>query len=156
MKIRKAQESDFDDLISMSLEVHSIHLENRPDEFKALSADDIRSSLSKVLNDDNQDILVCMDNEKLVGYILSRAEYRKENPVQKARHYLYIDQIGVKREYRRSGVGGLLIKSVRELAKERGIDLMLIDVWNFNEGAMFFFSSQGFLPWIQRMGMTVD
>lgn len=156
MEIRKAKESDFDSLKERCLEVHSIHLQEHPDEFKELSTDDIRSYFCKAIADENQDFLVCCDEGKIVGYILTRVVDRQENPVQKARKYLFIDQIDVKHEYRRSGVGKLLIKSVRDIAKKRGLDLILLDVWNFNEDAVSFFRSQGFLPWIQRMGMSVD
>lgn len=156
MEIRKAKESDFDSLKERCLEVHSIHLQERPDEFRELSDDDIRSYFCKAIDDENQDFLVCCDQGEIVGYILTRIVERQENPVQKVRKYLFIDQIDVKREYRRSGVGKLLIKSVRDIAKKRGLNLIILDVWNFNEDAVSFFRSQGFLPWIQRMGMSVD
>ena len=156
LEIRKAKESDFDSLKERCLEVHSIHLKERPDEFRELSDEDIRLYFFKAIADENQDFLVCCDQRKIVGYILTRIEDRQENPVQKARKYLYIDQIDVKHEYRRSGVGKLLIKSVKDIAKKRGLDLIILDVWNFNEDAVSFFGSQGFLPWIQRMGMSVD
>jgi ribosomal protein S18 acetylase RimI-like enzyme len=156
MHVRKAQKSDLDDLILMNLEVHSIHLRERPDEFINLSSDDVRSSLPKLLTDKDYEIFVCLEGEELIGYVLSRVESRKESPVQKARQHFYIEQIDVKREHRRRGAGELLLNATREMAKKRGIDVILLDVWNFNEGAVAFFKSQGFSPWIQRMGMTVD
>ena len=156
MHVRKAQESDLEALIIMNLELHNIHHRERPEEFKNLSSDDVRSSLGNLLTHEDYEILVCLEGEELIGYVLSRVESRKENPVQTARQHFYIDQIDVKREYRRQGAGKLLINATRERAKKRGIEVIVLDVWNFNEGAVAFFKSQGFSPWIQRMGITVD
>ena len=156
MEVRKAQTSDLDDLIELNLEVHAIHLQERPEEFKELSAQDIRSSLSYVLSQKSAEILVCCSEEQVVGYVLVRVVNRPENPVQKPRTFLYIDQIDVKKEYRRQGVGKLILDAAREFAIQQGLDLVTLDVWKFNVNAVSFFRSQGFEPWIERMAMSME
>lgn len=59
MEVRKAQTSDIKELIELNLEVHAIHLQERPEEFEELSAEDIRSSLSDVLSQEFTEIFVC-------------------------------------------------------------------------------------------------
>lgn len=109
MEIRKAQTSDIEELIELNLEVHAIHLQERPEEFKELSTEDIRSSLSHFLSQESSEILVCCDEEQIVGYVLVLIVTPRENPVQKVQTLLYVDQIDVKEGHRRQGVGKLLL-----------------------------------------------
>lgn len=155
MEVRKAQASDIEELIGLNLEVHAIHLQERPDEFKEVSAEDIRSSLSDELSQESVEIFVCCDEEQIVGYVLVRRVTPPENPGQKVRTFLYVDQIDVKGVYRRQKVGTLLLDAAKKFAMKQGLELIILDVWKFNREAMSFFRSQGFESWIERMAMSV-
>jgi ribosomal protein S18 acetylase RimI-like enzyme len=156
MEVRKAQTSDIEKLIELNLEVHAIHLQERPKLFKKLSAEDIRSSLSHVLTQESAEIFVCLNEGQIVGYVLLRIVTPPESPVQKVRTLLYVDQIDVKEGYRRQGVGKLLLEAAKEYAVEKGLDRIILDVWNFNSEAISFFHSQGFSTWIERMGIYLE
>lgn len=155
MEVRKAQTSDIEKLIELNLEVHAIHLQERPEEFKELSAEDIRSSLSHVLSQESAEIFVCYNEGQVVGYILVRVVTPPENSVQKVRKFLYINQIDVKEGFRRQGVGTLLLDAAKKFAMQQGLELIILDVWKFNREAVSFFGSQGFESWIERMAMSV-
>jgi ribosomal protein S18 acetylase RimI-like enzyme len=155
MEVRKAHTSDIEELIELNLEVHAIHLQERPGEFKELSAEDIRSSLSDVLSQESAEIFLCYDEEQIVGYVSVRKVTPPENPGQKVRTFLYVDQIDVKRVYRRQRVGTLLLDAAKKFAMQQGLELIILDVWKFNREAMLFFRSQGFKSRIERMAMSV-
>lgn len=155
MEVRKAQTSDIDELIEINLEVHAIHLQERPEDFKELSAEDIRSSLSHVLFQESAEIFVCCDEEQIKGYILVRIVTPPENPVQRVRTFLYVDQIDVKEVYRRQRFGTLLLDAAKKFAMQQGLELVILDVWEFNREAVAFFRSQGFESRIERMAMSV-
>lgn len=156
MEVRKATASDLDDLAQMSLDVHQIHVQEHPDEFKTLSFDDVRTSMSRELSQANTEIFVCLDQGRAVGFILVRIEARPENPVQKPQRFLYIDQIEVKSAHRRLGIGRSLIEAAGNYANQMGIKRIILDVWNFNTGAVSFFRAQGFHPRIERWVMPVE
>jgi len=155
MEVRKAQASDIEELIGLNLEVHAIHLQERPGEFKELSAEDIRSSLSDILSQESAEIFVCCDEEQIVGYVLVRRVTPPENPGQKVRTFLYVEQIDVKGVYRRQKVGTLLLDAAKKFAMQQGLEVIILDVWKFNREAMSFFRSQGFESWIERMAISV-
>jgi ribosomal protein S18 acetylase RimI-like enzyme len=156
MEIRKAQTSDIEELIELNLEVHAIHLQEHPKKFKELSAEDVRSSLSHFLSQESAEIIVCSNEDRIVGYVLVLIVTPPENPVQKLKPFLYVDQIDVKEEYRRRGVGKLLLDAAREYAIEKGLDFIILDVWKFNAHAVSFFRSQGFETWIERMALSLE
>lgn len=79
-----------------------------------------------------------------------------ENPVQKSNPFLYVDQIDAKEGYRRQGAGKLLLDAAREYAIEKGLDLLILDVWKFSANAVSFFHSQGFETWIERMALSLE
>ena len=155
MEVRQAKVSDIDKLIELNLEVHKIHLQERPEEFKELSAEDIRSSFSHVLSQESAEIFVCINEEQIVGDVLVRVVTPPENPVRKLRTILYVDQIDVNEGYRRKGVGKLLLDTAKEYATEKGLDHIVLDIWNFNSRGVSFFRSQGFSTWVERMGMSL-
>ena len=155
MKVRKAQVSDIDKLIELNLEVHGIHLQERPEEFKELSTEDVRSSFSRVLSQESAEVFVCINEKQIVGYVLVVIMTPPENPRRRLRTVLYVDQIDVKEGYWRQGVGKLLLDTAKEYAKEKGLDHIVLDVWSFNSRAVAFFRSQRFSTWVERMGISL-
>jgi ribosomal protein S18 acetylase RimI-like enzyme len=57
----------------------------------------------------------------------------------------------VKRGCRRQGIGTALLAAARNAGLERGITLLTLDVWTFNEEARNFFRNNGFAPYIERL-----
>lgn len=79
-----------------------------------------------------------------------------ENPVQRVRTFLYVDQIDVKEVYRRQRVGTLLLDAAKKVAMQQGLELVILDVWKFNREAVLFFRSQGFESRIEGTAMSVE
>ena len=55
----------------------------------------------------------------------------------------YIDDICVHSRCRGMGIGTLLYNATVRLAKERGADTLMLNVWAFNESAMRFYKGLG-------------
>ena len=75
----------------------------------------------------------------------------EQTKILRARHYCYLQQIGVDLIKRDSGIGYALIEHIKELCDEQGIDEIELDVWAFNSGSRKFFEKVGFEPYGFKM-----
>jgi len=60
------------------------------------------------------------------------------------RRFLVIDNIVVRKDSRRQGVGRLLLERAEQWALARGADMVELNVWEFNTGARLFYQALGY------------
>ena len=70
--LKKAIEVDFDKLAELKIEVHSIHVDQRPDVFRNIEDSSLKDVFSNMLKDDEFDIFILEDG---VHNILAYAIY---------------------------------------------------------------------------------
>ena len=151
MNIRQATPTDSFILSSLCKDVQSLHAEHHPDIFKAPESEDFATSFfEEALADLTTRIFIAKNEEQALGYILCKLMEREESPFTYARHYLMIDQIGVRPTARGQGIGAALIQQAEELAKELGVPRIQLDSWDFNVRAHAFFEKQGFQKFMFR------
>jgi ribosomal protein S18 acetylase RimI-like enzyme len=95
---------------------------------------------------DGSDVLIAIDKEQALGYLLAEYTSRAANPFRRASSSMYVHHIAVSASAQGSGVGRLLMDRAEELAKAHGASAMRLDSWQFNTQAHGFFESQGFTP----------
>lgn len=156
--IRLATLEDAPVLARLVLEVQHLHALKRPDIFKP--ADDAGSFETdfreRILTDPNGSVFLAEVAKQAVGYVYSSVVERSESPYTFVRHYVHIDQICVKSEFRGRGCGQALVQAVFALAKERGSTHVTLSTWAFNSDAQAFFAAQGFRPYIFSMEAVID
>lgn len=82
---------------------------------------------------------------------LAEVLHRPEDRFRHACQMVYLHHLSVRPAWRRRGIGEALVEAVRESATGRGIALLALDVWSFNDGARAFFRRQGFATYNERM-----
>ena len=83
--------------------------------------------------------LIATDKEQSIGYALFYpcfGSFRGERG-------LYLEDIYVKPEYRRSGTGLMLLKEIARTAKERGMERIDFQVLDWNKPAIDFYKKHG-------------
>ena len=80
------------------------------------------------------------------GYAFAEERRRPETGRHHARNMMFIHEISVSANARRSGVGRALIMAVRDYGRSVGIELLALETWQFNTGAQAFFKSCGLTP----------
>jgi ribosomal protein S18 acetylase RimI-like enzyme len=80
------------------------------------------------------------------GYALCMLQTREASVFSPAIRRLMVDHIGVAPEARRQGHGRRLLEAARDLARDRGVDEILLDTWEANTEAHAFFRAAGFSP----------
>ena len=143
--VRAAIMEDADAIERLTVEVQQLHQETLPDIFKVPS-DGLfsREKLATLLQDANSTVAVAESNGEIVGHVYGIILHRPENEFKKAEKYMYIQQIGVRKDARRQGVGRALIAFIESKALASAVTGLQLDYWAFNTRAQTFFESCGF------------
>jgi ribosomal protein S18 acetylase RimI-like enzyme len=80
------------------------------------------------------------------GYALCSLQSREASVFSPAIRRLMIDQVAVAPQARRQGHGRMLLDAARGLARDLGVDEILLDTWEANSEAQAFFRKAGFSP----------
>ena len=153
--VREATESDLDAMVRLNAEVQNLHARAMPWPFKMADLEAIKAAFANWFADKQHTIAVACDDEQAVGYLMMRVREVPEHAFCFEQRLLYIDQIGVARQYHRQGIGRKLIAFAQTIARKKNIDRVELDVWDFNKNARGFFLSQGFQPTRHFMALTV-
>lgn len=152
MNIRCATIQDVELLVELNAHVQHVHAEALPHMFKPAGVTDALIELFRrwLTAPDNHFLIGEVDGEA-VGYVFAKVERRPENTFIYERAYVTVDQISVNTEHRGKGYGKLLMAAVYDLARDEGIDWVMLDVWTFNERAKQFYDELGFSTFRYRM-----
>ncbi|MEH2289759.1 GNAT family N-acetyltransferase [Nostoc sp.] len=136
MIIRKLTKYDAEDYRQIRLEA----LYKNPDSFGTSYSEEkiktIEQFQDRIPENNNNFILGCFEDKKLIGIVAFHQESRI-----KLRHKAYISSMYVQQEYRRKGIGKLLLNELIERAKAiNEVELLLLDIVKNN-----FFAKQLYL-----------
>ena len=143
MDIRQANKNDITQMVPLLDEVSKLHIEKRPDVFKIKSHEEIKSNLEEMIQDESNIILIAEDKQVAVGVIICKVREINNHTNLKNTKVLWINEICVKQEYRRNGIGRSLIEKAKEIAKANNCLRLELNCWELNEGAMKFYEKQG-------------
>src|SRR5262249_29200048 len=112
--------------------------------------------LATFLQDGNSRVGGAERKGEIIGLVYGVIMHRPENDFKKAEKYMYIQQIGVRKDARRQGVGRALIAFIESRALASAVTGLQLDYWAFNTRAQSFFESCGFSASqvIMRRGLT--
>lgn len=126
-------------LATLNESVQRLHHEMHPEIFKAFDKAAITAALTEHINRPSWRAYIAFDGGAPVAYILFFAKGQPENAFKYATRSLYIDQIGVQREYKGKGIGKMLLSHVELWARENSITVIELDHWATNHVAAAFF-----------------
>ena len=142
--VRFAEEKDLEKVNELRKQVNDIHVEGRPDLFKAGFGEEIREFAKVILNGENSDIIVAERDGVICGMVCVDYVQKPETPYSKARNFYHVQEIAVDKNYRRQGVAKELLEFMSADAKKRNLNKIELDVWEFNDSAIEFYQAVGF------------
>jgi catechol 2,3-dioxygenase-like lactoylglutathione lyase family enzyme/ribosomal protein S18 acetylase RimI-like enzyme len=150
--VRQATTADAELVSALNADVQAIHAAALPERFKPPSSESFPPAEAYALlgKPDTFVFLAHIDQEP-AGYTYAEVIRRPETSLTSAYEMVHVHHISVGSQYRRNGVGSALLQAVRVCGLERGIPLLTLDIWSFNEGARAFFRRQGFDQYIERL-----
>src|SRR5690349_17385886 len=150
--IRQGTAADAEIISSLNADVQSLHAQAMPSRFKSPGPDTFPPAKAAALFDDAGNLVFLAEVDSVpVGYAYAEVIHRYETPFTYAFDMIYLHHISVRPKHRERGAGRALIEAVLSAASERGIDLVTLDVWSFNEEARRFFQRRGFKVFNERL-----
>ncbi|MBI3036077.1 GNAT family N-acetyltransferase [Candidatus Woesearchaeota archaeon] len=138
MNLRYAVSKDLGFLVE-GLEKNRV-IENRDKrDIKAKASDkkEFNEAISK------KNIRVVEDNGKPIAFLYFRTDFKIMYIYDK---FFWVDLIYVKENYRGKGIGKLLYQDAIKIARSKGFNKMVIDVFDSNKNSMKFHEKLGFKP----------
>ncbi len=142
--VRFAEEKDLNRVNELRKQVNQIHVDARPDVFKAGFCKELQDFARVLLTGENSDILVAEREGIICGIACVDYVRKPETPYGVARGFYHVQEIAVDKSFRRQGVAKELFEFMKEDAKKKMLDKIELDVWSFNESAIEFYESVGF------------
>jgi diamine N-acetyltransferase len=150
--VRRAQIADAALVSALNAEVQALHAERFPERFKPPGPDTFPATeVAALLARAENLILLAFTDQGPAGYAFAEFVWRPETSLTRAYEAVHVHHLLVKGACRRLGVGTALIAAARDAGLVRGITLLTLDVWKFNEEARSFFRKIGFAPYIERL-----
>jgi ribosomal protein S18 acetylase RimI-like enzyme len=145
MTLRRAGAGDAATLAALNSHVQSWHAAQYPDVFFARPDPQglVQWFADRLADPGCTAFLV---GDPTAGYALCSLQSREASVFSPAIRRLMVDHIGVAPEARRQGHGRRLLDAARDLARELGVDEILLDTWDANTEGQAFFRAAGFSP----------
>lgn len=156
--IRRAELADHDALCELFAEVDAAHSAALPDIFRRVRGPArSRAYLKHLLADPDAALFVAGGAAGgLSGLVDVRAQHTPDVPLVVPRRYALIDTLVVRRGEQRRGIGRALMAAAHGWARERGLQEVMLNVWEFNTGAIAFYESLGYATAMRRMRLQFE
>ena len=155
MRIRFAKEEDLDAVNELRRQVNDLHIEGRPDVFRAGFCDEMRDYVHVIMEDPEQAIVVAEVGQTICGYAVLHHFHKPESPFKREQDFLSIEEFGVDRACHRQGIGSAMITFIRDHARDEGIRSVKLNVWEFNQDALAFYETAGFSTYQRYLEMKL-
>ena len=146
MIIRKAEVRDIPGMIELLHQVGDVHHNIRPDIFRSGCLKYDESALAELLKDETRPIFVAVLGSFVAGYCFCVHKEFENHETFANRRELYIDDLCVDEGCRGQGIARALYQRAEVYAKQTGFDVMTLNVWCGNDGAMRFYEKAGLTP----------
>jgi ribosomal protein S18 acetylase RimI-like enzyme len=158
LTIRAARHEDVEACFALYREVQEMHVAHRPDLFKQPEFDDnFRRLVAGAIDADHKGILLAWHDTQAVGMVIY--EFTRLDPTGVYlidRPILWLESVAVAAAYRGKGCGKAMMDLARHIAAERGVEVLALEAWQFNDAARAWFERQGFSTHSHTMMAQVD
>ena len=143
MNVVPASEIDIDELCDMWKELQDYHkgmnlYTPESEEWRTYK----KKEIQLLLQSENSKIFLVKGSNEILGYV--RGVVQNVSPVFKVGKIGRIEEMFVKKEFRRQGIGNLLIHSIKQWFKEKMVERIDIQVGNENISGKLFWENEEF------------
>ena len=156
MQIRNAIAGDLGILLALNTLVQQQHAEAFPRLFKFPADVQQSADAFRTILEDPNSLLLLAEDATPVGYLYAQFQNRPASWARLELNLLYIHHIVVAPNFRRRGVGALLMSAALDAARSRKITRVELDVWSFNSETKQFYAKHGFEVFNERMQLSIE
>lgn len=156
VQVRTAIQKDIPALDALFHQVDRHHSNGLPDYFKPTQRP-VRSPdyLLGLINDQNVGLFVAELEHELAGFVQVEMRSAPAFAVFVQRLFAVVDNIGIRRDLRRQGIGSELMQAAESWAKDRGAQTIELNVYAFNRSAIDFYKALGYEPLSHRFTKNI-
>ncbi len=96
-------------------------------------------------------LFLAQDGEDVVGFLTIRVRQAPDEPYLQPVFEAIVDNLGVKTNRWRQGIGHKLMEAAHQWAKKHGASRVQLTVWEFNAGAIALYESLGYETFSRKM-----
>lgn len=142
INIRIAKPEDYDQIHTLVLQVHKLHVNNRNDIYK--DVDPLtKNEFNNNLNNEKNIYLVAETQGKIAGICFGQIKETNGNNFMYDRKVMNITDLCVSKNEQRRGIGQMLYNKMVQFSKELKLDSVELMVWGFNKNAIEFYKEIG-------------
>jgi len=150
--IRKAAERDYQALCAIIEQVDRIHRDALPERFRCSNGPPReREYILNAIRSPDIDLFVAQTESSLVGFVHVAIRNAPDIPILVPRRYAVVENLAVREEHRRSGIGLALMERAEEWARAKGATSIELNVYDFNKVAQRFYQDLGYEILSHRM-----
>ena len=150
INIRPAQENEINFLLEFE---QGIVAAERPYDTTLKEGEINYYDLLELIKSDEAEVVVAVAGEELVGS--GYAKILTAKPYQKHTHFAYLGFMYVKPEFRGKGINQMVLETLINWAKSKGISEIRLEVYDENLIAKKAYLKVGFMPNLLEMRMEV-
>ena len=151
--LQLARESDWEEIKRLSVQIHDLHVQWRPDIFYHSEEPYPKEAFLKNIHE--RMVYAYKADDTVLGYVVL-CLMSKGGPGVMEKKLLRLESICVDEAARGEGVGTAMVAGVRALAKAFGCDGVLLGMHPENEQALRFYQKCGFTIRTINLEMSVD
>jgi diamine N-acetyltransferase len=145
INVRKATEQDYEAVCGIVAEVDTLHAQHLPRHFQAHEGPArTREHYLGVLADETAGLFIAERAGRVIGFLKALVKEAPPFAIMTPRRYVNIDEVGVRADCQRSGVGRALMEHAHRWACEHGATSVELSVYAFNAGAIAFYRELGY------------
>jgi diamine N-acetyltransferase len=154
--IRRARETDYGPLCRLWDEVDWLHRQRLPAIYRQ-PAGPVREwdYFAGLLADETAAIFLAEQAGELLGFIHVLIVQARDIPLLVPRRFAVIDNLVVTERARRLGIGSLLMEEAEHWAREQGLTVIELTVYEFNQGAIALYEKAGYETLSRRMSKSL-
>lgn len=143
--IRKISEKDFGNINKLFIKVDEYHRINLSSIFeKKENIGRTIEYLKNICNSEESELFVAEYDNEIVGIVEINIKRTVNNFLKKDREWVSLDTIMIKEKYRNNGIGEMLMDTVLDWSREKNINRIELNVYEFNKSAIKFYQRLGF------------
>ena len=149
--LRLAGPQDFDALCRLYYEFNEFHVQGVPDRLRSLGPPEqqdwtrLQEAFDLIFSSEAAAILLAEVSGSPAGLVeVYLREDSVENDLTIPYRYAHIQSLIVAQQFRKQGLGSLLVEAAQEWAKARAVAEVRLDVWEFDAGPLPFYTRLGY------------
>ena len=156
MIVRPATAADLPRLVRLGQQLHRLHVGFAPWRFRISDDDAFTAWFTAELAKEQVTILVADVDGRVEAYARCEFMERAADLYGEERRWLEMDQVCVDEHAHRRGLSRALFVANENLARERGLARLELNIWTRNDRARTTFTVLGYTTFMERLGRDLE